>query len=263
MTERILLKALVEELAAVAAAMVGVEPQIKLDVTSDAPVWSLPFTISGSLEGRVVLAVPVTDAAQLTGLMLGFDQPPDDDVVADSFREIAQQVGSAATVKLGPDLKVTVTEPVVSGPPAPAGAEWAVITLGDLLTHVGTWATLTPAKVSPSVPAAAAPPPGMPAPPVRVQGTASTTAPGNLDLILDIELPLWVRFGETAMSMQALAKLGPGATIDLDRAPEDPVDVMVNNTVIARGEVVVVSGNYGVRVTEVVSTTDRIRSMSG
>jgi flagellar motor switch protein FliN/FliY len=47
------------------------------------------------------------------------------------------------------------------------------------------------------------------------------------------------------------------------RAPEDLVDVMVNNTVIARGEVVVVAGNYGVRVTEVMSTTDRIRSMAG
>jgi len=72
-----------------------------------------------------------------------------------------------------------------------------------------------------------------------------------------------VRFGQTAMTLQALSRLGPGTTIDLDRSPEDPVDVLVNNTIVARGEVVVVSGNYGVRVTEVVSTSARIRSMGG
>ena len=263
MTERILLKALVEELAAVAAAMVGVEPHIQPEVSDNAPVWSLPFSIKGSLEGRVVLAVPVSDAARLTGLMLGFDEPPDDDVIADSFREIAQQVASAATVKLGPELTITVSEPVASGPPAPVDAEWAVITLGDLLTHVGTWATLTPAQTSPSATVGATPSPAAPPSSIRSHSAGSGPVPGNLELILDIELPLWVRFGETAMSMHALSKLGPGATIDLDRAPEDPVDVMVNNTVIARGEVVIVAGNYGVRVTEVVSTTDRIRSMSG
>jgi flagellar motor switch protein FliN len=194
--------------------------------------------------------------------MLGFDEPSDDAVVADSFREIAQQVARAATVKLGPELTVTVSEPIASGPPAPADAEWAVITLGDLLTHVATWGTLTAAQTSPSGPVVARPP-AAPISSVRTPGAGAGPVPGNLDLILDIELPLWVRFGETKMSLQALAKLGPGSTINLERAPEDPVDVMVNNTVIARGDVVVVAGNYGVRVTEVMSTTDRIRSMSG
>lgn len=266
MTERILVKALVEELAAVAAAMVGVEPHIEPEVSSNAPVWSLPFSVKGSFDGRVVLAVPVADAARLTGLMLGFDEPPDDDVVADSFREIAQQVASAATVKHGPDLTISVSEPIASGPPAPDDAEWAVITLGDLLTHVATWSSLKPGQASPSAPVVTAPlaaPPAAQPSPVRSQAAGPSPVPGNLELILDIELALWVRFGETAMTMQALSRIGPGATIDLDRAPEDLVDVMVNNTVIARGEVVVVAGNYGVRVTEVMSTTDRIRSMAG
>jgi flagellar motor switch protein FliN len=262
-TERILVTALVEELAAVAAAMVGVEPHIEPEVSDNSPVWSLAFNITGSFEGRVVLAVPVADAAKLTGLMLGFDEPPAEDVVADSFREIAQQVASAATVKHGPELTITVAEPIQSGPPAPADAEWAVITLGDLLTHVATWATLTPAQNRQSAPVVASPPAAARPSSARLPAAGPGPVPGNLDLILDIELPLWVRFGVTAMSMQALSKIGPGATIDLDRAPEDPVDVMVNNTVIARGEVVVVAGNYGVRVTEVMSTTDRIRSMSG
>jgi flagellar motor switch protein FliN/FliY len=65
------------------------------------------------------------------------------------------------------------------------------------------------------------------------------------------------------MTLQALTKVGPGSMIDLGRAPDEPVDVLVNGKLVARGEVVVVSGNYGIRITEVVSTADRIRSLAG
>jgi flagellar motor switch protein FliN len=86
-------------------------------------------------------------------------------------------------------------------------------------------------------------------------------APPNLEVILDIDLPLAVRFGGTEMTIDALSRLGPGALIDLGRSPDEPVDVLVNGRMVARGEVVVVGGNYGVRVTEVVSAADRLRSM--
>jgi flagellar motor switch protein FliN/FliY len=87
-------------------------------------------------------------------------------------------------------------------------------------------------------------------------------APHNLDLILDIDLPLTVRFGETDMTLLALTRLGPGSVIDLGRSPEDPVDILVNGRLVARGEVVVVSGNYGVRIVEVISAADRLRTVA-
>jgi flagellar motor switch protein FliN/FliY len=87
-------------------------------------------------------------------------------------------------------------------------------------------------------------------------------APPNLELILDIDLPLAVRFGETEMTLQSLTRLAPGSVIDLGRAPDDPVDVLVNGRLVARGEVVVVSGNYGVRIIEVVSPADRLKSVA-
>lgn len=93
-------------------------------------------------------------------------------------------------------------------------------------------------------------------------GSVESAVPRNLDLVLDIELPVWARFGQTEMPLHALARLGPGATIDLDRSPEDPVELLVNDTVVARGEVVVAGGYYGVRVTEVIGRPDRVRSMS-
>lgn len=80
----------------------------------------------------------------------------------------------------------------------------------------------------------------------------------NLGVILDIDLPLVVRFGETQMLLGALTELTPGSVIDLARSPDDPVDVLVNGKLVARGEVVVVAGSYGVRITDIVNPADRI-----
>jgi flagellar motor switch protein FliN/FliY len=83
----------------------------------------------------------------------------------------------------------------------------------------------------------------------------------RIDVILDIDLPVVVRFGHTQMPLRALTRLGPGSVIDLGRTPDDPVEVMVSDRVIARGEVVIVSGNYGIRIVDVVSASERMRSM--
>jgi flagellar motor switch protein FliN/FliY len=83
----------------------------------------------------------------------------------------------------------------------------------------------------------------------------------RIDVILDIDLPVIVRFGHTELPLRALTRLGPGSVIDLGRSPDDPVEIMVSDRVIARGEVVVVGGNYGIRILDVVSTSERMRSM--
>ncbi len=83
----------------------------------------------------------------------------------------------------------------------------------------------------------------------------------TFDAILDIDLPLVVRFGRTEMTLKALTALGPGSLIDLGRSPDDPVDVLVSNQLVARGEVVIVGGSYGVRITDVTTPGDRTRSM--
>jgi flagellar motor switch protein FliN/FliY len=83
----------------------------------------------------------------------------------------------------------------------------------------------------------------------------------TLDVIMDIDLPLVVRFGRTELPLKALTALGPGSVIDLQRSPDEPVEVLISNRVVARGEVVIVSGNYGVRVRDVVSPTERARSL--
>jgi flagellar motor switch protein FliN/FliY len=83
----------------------------------------------------------------------------------------------------------------------------------------------------------------------------------NIDLLLDVELPVRVSFGQTEMQLRDVFKLGTGSVIELDKSVNDPVTVIVNNKPIAKGEVVMVDGNYGVRILEVESTADRILSL--
>lgn len=81
----------------------------------------------------------------------------------------------------------------------------------------------------------------------------------NLDVVLDIDLPLVVRFARTMLPLRTLATLGPGSVVDMERSPEEPVQILVGGRVIAHGEVVVVGGNYGVKITDVTSPAERVR----
>lgn len=93
------------------------------------------------------------------------------------------------------------------------------------------------------------------------QEAESSAMPGSrtFELLLDVELPICVSFGRAALKLQDAIKLITGSLIELDRGLSDPVDLLVNNCVIARGEVVVVDGNYGVRITEIVSQKERLQ----
>jgi flagellar motor switch protein FliN/FliY len=83
----------------------------------------------------------------------------------------------------------------------------------------------------------------------------------NIDLLLDVELPITVSFGETEMQLKDVLNLGVGSVIELDKSVNDPVTVIVNQKPIAKGEVVMVEGNYGVRILEVESAAERIKSL--
>ena len=84
----------------------------------------------------------------------------------------------------------------------------------------------------------------------------------NLDLLLDVEMPVSVSFGRAQLPLKHVIKLTTGSIVELGRSVSEPVDIIVNNTVIARGEVVVVGGNFGVRVQEILSKQDRLRTLT-
>lgn len=71
----------------------------------------------------------------------------------------------------------------------------------------------------------------------------------TLDLLLDTEIPLTVRFGSTRMLLQDIVRLSPGSVVELNRGMDEPVDIVVNGHLVARGDVVSVKGNYALRIT--------------
>jgi flagellar motor switch protein FliN/FliY len=82
-----------------------------------------------------------------------------------------------------------------------------------------------------------------------------------IDLLLDVELPVSVSFGRAQLALKDVIKLTTGSIIELNRSVSEPVEVIVNNCVIARGEVVVVEGNFGVRIRKVISRQERLRTL--
>jgi flagellar motor switch protein FliN/FliY len=83
----------------------------------------------------------------------------------------------------------------------------------------------------------------------------------TFDLLMEVELPVSVSFGRAQLPLREVLKLNSGSIVELNRTISDPVEIIVNNCVIARGEVVVVDGNYGVRIHQVVSREERLRTL--
>jgi flagellar motor switch protein FliN/FliY len=93
---------------------------------------------------------------------------------------------------------------------------------------------------------------------VSPEKQSQSTVPPALDLLLDVEMPVSVSFGRTFLPVRDVLKLATGSIIELDRPVNQHVEVVVNNCVIARGEVVVIDGNYGVRIHEIISRGERL-----
>lgn len=109
-----------------------------------------------------------------------------------------------------------------------------------------------------SSPSASAPSQAAAAPPADV--LPSALSPG-LELLLDVELEATLRFGSREMPLGEILELGPGDVVELDRHVSDPVDLIVGDKIVARGEVVLVNGNFGLRVTEVAAPRKRLESI--
>jgi len=84
----------------------------------------------------------------------------------------------------------------------------------------------------------------------------------NLDLILDIPLTLTVELGRSKMIINDLLQLGQGSVIELTKLAGEPLEVLVNQKLVARGEVVVVNEKFGVRLTDIVSPVERVQSLA-
>ncbi len=109
------------------------------------------------------------------------------------------------------------------------------------------------------------PNPGPEAAPVRElhdEAAPANESELNLDCILDVTVTLSMEVGRTRMPIRSLLQLNQGSVVELDRLAGEPLDIFVNGTLVAHGEVVVVNEKFGVRLTDVVSPAERVRKLS-
>ncbi len=101
----------------------------------------------------------------------------------------------------------------------------------------------------------------------QVEATRLAESPGagdgdvKLDVILDIPVTIAMEIGRTKLSIRNLLQLNQGSVVELDRLAGEPMDVLVNGTLVAHGEVVVVNEKFGIRLTDVISPADRIKNL--
>ena len=96
---------------------------------------------------------------------------------------------------------------------------------------------------------------------VSESGGGTGDAHPSIDVILDVPVTLSMEVGRTRIPIRNLLQLNQGSVVELDRAAGEPLDVFVNGTLVAHGEVVVVNEKFGIRITDVVSPAERIRKL--
>ena len=257
--ERSLIDGFVAELAAVISAMLGasITPKAtngKGKAAKAADPWVVRVNASGASSKVLAVAFSRAAAGKLSARVMMMDSDPADAEIADTLKELVQQAIGALSLKpIAKAIEFTMQPDVESASsPLAGGTGFDLPVDGDLNVQIAC--VMEEGEASDEDAAAAY----EPAPAARA---VPKDVPENLDVILDIDLPLSVRFGHAELTLDALTKLGPGSLIELARLPDDPVELLVNGKLVARGEVVVVGGNYGVRVHEVVSAEARIRTL--
>jgi flagellar motor switch protein FliN/FliY len=222
-------KAMIEEITRACSTHLGADA---MSAPADVPAqagWTLTVPATGAAEGRLVIWFDRGSAAAYARTIGKTEETPSDDATADLLIELVREASAAVSAR--PDgAGIEIGDPVVGQGTVSATARAifvAVPNVASCLIAVGV-----------------------------ATAAGSRSADDRLGAVLDVDLPLVVRFGRTVMPLHAVAELGPGSVIDLGRAPEEPVDLLVGDRVIARGEVVVVGGNYGVRITHLAANRD-------
>ena len=95
----------------------------------------------------------------------------------------------------------------------------------------------------------------------NAEASAHAEGRSNIDFLLDVPLGVSVELGRTKIVIRDMLQLGPGSVLELDKMIGEPLDLLVNDKLIARGEVVVFDENFGIRITDIIKPEDRIRSL--
>jgi flagellar motor switch protein FliN len=240
--------------------VVRTEAPPDLTPPGESDFWAA-VTCSGSLRGEMMLRCAGATVLRLAQIFMSEPVTPEAELTQDHreavvelLRQVAGLVCTAAKARWGEFQLRVESAPAAPSWPA-AGTFWlqigeqgpgcmalefslsAALAAGLRLEKAEAAAAAT--ESSPAVPA-----------PAMLTGSAPQNA-GTLDLLMDVQLAMTMRFGTRRLLLREVLDLSPGAVVELDRKIQEPVELLLDGRLVARGEVVVIDGSYGLRVTDV------------
>jgi len=240
---------------------------------AESDLWAV-VTASGGLRGEMTLRLPATTALHLAQIFMGepMGEPMSEspvpgeltadykDAVIELLRQVSGIVSTAAKARWGEiQLRVELGAAAPSWPTAAslwvqAGEDGPASMVLEFGLSASFVAELRAGKTAPAKPEAES------SGSDRAVNVAAGT--GALGLLMDVQLTMTMRFGSRQLLLRDVLDLSPGAVVELDRRVQEPVDLLLDGRLVARGEVVVIDGNYGLRVTDVspLGPPDRARN---
>ena len=238
------------QIASVPFPMMPAETSAERPPAAETDVF-LAVTVAGPAPGEMVFRLPQPAAHTLARLFMQEETLPVEltadgrSALEELFRQVAGYVATSGRATL-PEIAVTVAlGESPTWPPASSGwidsavgAPQSVAIEWKMSAALGT--ALAASSTSPSSPKT-----------VEEKDTRGSSDANTLDFFMDLELEVTLRFGGRNLLLKDVLELGPGSVLELDREVQDPADLLLDGKLIARGEVVMVNGNYGLRVSEV------------
>ncbi|HWF92118.1 MAG TPA: flagellar motor switch protein FliN [Terriglobales bacterium] len=207
---------------------------------------------SGGLQGPAAIRISHLDAIKLAR---NFNEEQDaSSALSDEQKKTIeifwQEVSAAASVILEPEFGKVVLQANLVDPPNWQGAG---IALGA--SDSGSRALTLYLQISDELAKNASPSAEAAIDQPADANTKAATIPENLDLLMGVDLSLTLRFGTRTLTLREILDLNSGSVVELDRQVQEPADLLLGDKLIARGEVVIVDGNYGLRITELPDQT--------
>ena len=286
------IKLIEQEAVTTIEGLTGTVPEIKSTGTNDAalaqidgPLAVAYFDVEGDVSGQILMTLPVGVATALADMMVAGPGDAKDDMDEDDLdatKEILSNVlGTVSTVlsstKNVPSMKFSVTDITF----AQTSDEVSISNFDKVFSfdfsisdQNGQMNIITEDNVTGYFDGSAGS--ASEAAPETTSSSAGTSsgggAPGadlnlndaekaNMELLLDVKLPVKVRIGTKYLLLKDVINMDIGSVIELDRLVNDPLDILVDEKVVGRGEVVIVDGNFGIQITEVVHPRDRLAAL--
>lgn len=248
--------ALSQSLLGMIGAPLTVAPEDRTSETSESDeafVWQQSFSAVDGPAFWVAAGKPAWETlGSLTLVAAGVDSPSPEDCRS-TWQEIVGQAmaGLAAGITADMEREVTTTqgEEVKTEPANLVWTGYSIIDAENKAWHIKAACSQELVNLYEHR-----------AEQARSPAARENTVSKTFDLLLDVALPVSVSFGRTSLQIREVLKLNTGSIVELDRFVSDPVEVIVNDCVIGHGEVVVVDGNYGVRINQLSSREDRLRT---